>query len=205
MVGICDPAALDPPPEFEWARSLIVLAYASLDETLDANMRIELDGRRRWSKWIYEIVEARALRLCVRLMEAGHKAVATKRPDLVKAGVLSGLGSAGRNKLLVTETFGPRVRLIAVATDAKLGFDEPFGKELCRECDLCFKACPTGAFTPEGFDREKCIGEFSPSEELAERQRRMLKHLTHFVRIQCLDCMACCPVGRKLRLERPGG
>ncbi len=225
MVGVCDPAALNPPPEFEWVNSLVVLAYASLDETLDANMRLEFDGKKKWSKWIYEIIEARALRLCVRLMEAGFRAVATKRPDLVKAGVLSGLGSAGRNNMLVTETFGPRVRLIAVATDAGVGFDEPFQKELCRECDVCMKACPTGALAAEGFDRKRCIGEFpsarreplgrttssgpepvegGPSEELAEEQRRTLKHLTHFVRIQCRDCMASCPLGRKLKLERPG-
>ena len=89
MVGVCDPAALNPPPEFGWVKSLVVLGYATLDETLDANMRIEFDGRKKWSKWIYEIIEARALRLCVRLMEAGFRAVATKRPDLVKAGVVS--------------------------------------------------------------------------------------------------------------------
>jgi len=203
MAGVCDPVALDPPPEFEWVRSLIVLGYATLDETLDASMRMEFDGTRKWSKWIYEIIEARALRLCVKLMEESFRAVATKRPNLVRAGVLAGLGSAGKNEMLVTERFGPRVRLIAVATDAELDVDEPFEKELCRECDLCIKACPTGAFTPDGYDRKRCIAEFSPSEERAEKQRRTLKHLTHFVRIQCIDCMVSCPIGRGLELKDP--
>lgn len=204
LAGVCDPAALGPPPEFDWAKSLIVLGYATLDETLDASMRMEFDGTRKWSKWIYEIIEAGALRLCVKLTEEGFRAVATKRPNLVRAGVLAGLGSAGKNEMLVTERFGPRVRLITVATDAELKFDSPFEKELCRECDLCIKACPTGAFTPEGFDRKRCIGEFSPSEELAEKQRRTLKYLTHFARIQCIDCMVSCPIGRGLELKRPG-
>ena len=204
MTGICDPAALNPPPEFDWAKSLVVLGYATLDETLDAYMRIEFEGKRKWSKWIYEIIAARALRLCIKLMEKGFKAVATKRPDLVRAGVVAGLGSRGRNNLLVTRNFGPRVRLISVATDAELEFDGPFEKELCRDCDLCIRACPTEAFTPEGFDRKRCIAEFSPGEELAKRQRSMLKYLTHFVRIQCVDCMVSCPIGRGVELKRPG-
>ncbi len=62
----------------------------------------------------------------------------------------AGLGELGRNGLLVTPRFGPRVRIAKVITDMPLVTDSPirFGvKEFCEVCKLCADHCPSGSIT----------------------------------------------------------
>lgn len=62
----------------------------------------------------------------------------------------AGLGEVGRLGLLVTERFGPRVRLCKVFTNMPLvpdGF-KPFGVvEFCRTCLACAEHCPSQAIS----------------------------------------------------------
>jgi epoxyqueuosine reductase len=62
----------------------------------------------------------------------------------------AGLGELGRNGLLITEEFGPRVRLCKVFTDLPLVPDSPrfFGvDDFCRKCMICAKECPSRAIS----------------------------------------------------------
>lgn len=62
----------------------------------------------------------------------------------------AGLGELGRNGLLITEKFGPRVRLCKVFTDMPLAHDtfRPFGVErFCRTCRKCAEYCPSKAIS----------------------------------------------------------
>jgi len=59
-----------------------------------------------------------------------------------------GLGELGRNGLLITPEFGPRVRLAKVLTDLPLVADTPieFGvTEFCSKCEICADSCPSHA------------------------------------------------------------
>ncbi|MCB2160460.1 reductive dehalogenase [bacterium] len=62
----------------------------------------------------------------------------------------AGLGELGRNGLLITPKFGPRVRLAKVITDMPLPTDSPitFGvREFCEQCKLCADECPSGSIS----------------------------------------------------------
>ena len=62
----------------------------------------------------------------------------------------AGLGELGRNGLLITPKYGPRVRLAKVFTDMPLEADIPirFGvKEFCDVCLTCAKDCPSNSIT----------------------------------------------------------
>jgi reductive dehalogenase len=62
----------------------------------------------------------------------------------------AGLGELGRMGLLVTEPFGPRVRICKVFTDLPLSFDDyrPFGvTEFCQKCKKCAESCPSGSIS----------------------------------------------------------
>ena len=61
------------------------------------------------------------------------------------AAVLAGLGTLGRNSLLITPEFGPRVRLACLLTEAPLEQTPPIQKDLCIGCDACIGVCPAQA------------------------------------------------------------
>ena len=64
----------------------------------------------------------------------------------------AGLGELGRNGLLITPQYGPRVRLCKIFTDLPLEPDKPieFGvKEFCKKCKLCAKHCEAKAISTE--------------------------------------------------------
>ncbi len=65
------------------------------------------------------------------------------------AGIAAGLGEMGWSKVFMTPTFGPRVRLHAIITDAVLEPDplvEP--GSLCDRCGACVTGCYPGAIPP---------------------------------------------------------
>jgi epoxyqueuosine reductase len=64
----------------------------------------------------------------------------------------AGLGELGRNGLLITPQYGPRVRLCKIFTDLPLAPDKPITlgvKEFCKKCKACAKNCKTGAISSD--------------------------------------------------------
>jgi len=60
--------------------------------------------------------------------------------------IAAGLGELGRNGLLITEKYGPRIRICKVFTDFPLEHDniKTFGvTEFCRKCKKCAINCPS--------------------------------------------------------------
>lgn len=77
------------------------------------------------------------------------------------AAYCAGLGNYGANHLLITDEFGPRVRMTAILTDAPLkgpeGPRRPLLNEDCKDCMKCVEACPAAAFTADGeIHRQRC-------------------------------------------------
>lgn len=64
----------------------------------------------------------------------------------------AGLGELGRNGLLITPQYGPRVRICKVITDLPLEPDKPieFGvKEFCKKCKCCSEQCEAHAISDD--------------------------------------------------------
>ncbi len=108
----------------------------------------------------------------------------------------AGLGSCGRNGMLITQKFGPRVRLCKVFTDAPLQSDEPieFGViEFCESCLKCAEACPPQAIP---------YGERTVEGVCASNSPGVLKWHGHAEKcldfwrvngVSCLNCIRSCP------------
>ncbi|MGA1822333.1 MAG: 4Fe-4S dicluster domain-containing protein [Thermoplasmatota archaeon] len=90
------------------------------------------------------------------------------------AGVHAGLGEVGRLGLLITEEFGPRLRLGTVTTDLPLpeGSEKRFGvDQFCSRCEICADECqgdaiPRSKGNERGhlkytIDPYKCLPEFA--------------------------------------------
>jgi ferredoxin len=64
----------------------------------------------------------------------------------------AGLGQLGRNGLLITLEYGPRVRLAKIFTSLPLVPDKPLNIGVncfCKQCSLCAEACEAGAISIE--------------------------------------------------------
>lgn len=67
----------------------------------------------------------------------------------------AGLGTIGRNTLLITPEFGSMVWLGAVLTEMELEPD-PTRDSLCDDCDLCVKVCPVNALEDVQLKQQLC-------------------------------------------------
>ena len=74
-------------------------------------------------------------------------------------GYMSGIGFIGKNNMLIIPEYGSFFYLAEILTTAEIEIPvaEP-QKSLCGSCNLCIKACPTGALNgPNDFDSSKCL------------------------------------------------
>ncbi len=108
-----------------------------------------------------------------------------------KVAALSGLGTIGKSSMFLHKEYGANVRLGSVFTDCKFYVSDIKPVSLCKNCNLCFKACPSGAIKgiewsaeserEDLFDPEKC-------------SRYMKEHFKHIGRgAVCGICMKVCP------------
>jgi epoxyqueuosine reductase len=91
------------------------------------------------SRWVEEELGIRTHLLNYSVVECGAY--------LKDAAVLAGLGCIGRNNLLVTPEFGPRVRLDGLLLEEELAATGPIDFDPCDSCDEpCRKACPQDSY-----------------------------------------------------------
>jgi epoxyqueuosine reductase QueG len=139
------------------------------------------------------------------------------------AAVAAGLGRLGRNTLLVTPEFGPRVWLGTVVTTAPL---DPTNEEkglssFCDNCRLCIDACPVNALSDNGIKASKCakggvhalnlsglirqiravMTEQDPDKRLqiatGPETWELYQSLVCGMIPSCNRCVIVCPVGKK--------
>ena len=79
----------------------------------------------------------------------GYQAIASMNDTAlgIPMAIDAGLGQLGRNGILITPWFGPRVRISKVFTDIPLSIDRPIDIGVARFCEVCKKCvddCPSG-------------------------------------------------------------
>ena len=141
----------------------------------------------------------RAVRSVVRWLERrGHRAVAGIHRK--EAAVRAGLGAIGKNGLVLNERFGQWVAYQAVVTDAELEPAEPDGSDPCGDCDLCLRACPTGALVEPGrLDPRRCVTALLTTPDIPEEFREK----TGDRLLGCDACLEACPKNGRVP-EREG-
>jgi epoxyqueuosine reductase len=148
-----------------------------------------INFNRRLVKWIRKKYTVEAYELPYQVERNGI--------FLKDAAALSGMGVMGRNNLLITPQFGPRVRLRAFllalalpATGAPKGFDP------CNGCPApCMAACPQEAFASGYYDRERCQLQMKADEANPIALRSPVVGMaTKFKVAYCRLCELACPV-----------
>ncbi len=102
---------------------------------------------RKLALYINTLFDDFKFRICVDSAPLAERSLAAR----------AGLGFIGKNHMLINPGLGCQIFLGELLTNIDLPCDKPL-EQTCKNCDLCIKACPTGALNPDGsFDASKCI------------------------------------------------
>jgi len=106
--------------------------------------------------------------------------------------VIAGLATLGANNLAITHK-GSGGRFCSLITSAKLTPTEGTPKKQCPypingSCGLCIKACPAGALTGGGTNKDACQAELHKNPE------RLQKKNAKYVADICGKCLSACPL-----------
>ena len=183
------------------ANSVVVLAlmHDQTDPRLDwwdgeqgtPGNRILINIGKDLAKWLAQEYGITARDLAYQVYEGGI--------FLKDAAVLAGLGAIGKNNLLITPDFGPRVRLRALMIDADV---EPTGAidfAPCETCDMpCRRACPQEAFQSGSYDRSLCDEQMEHDNEncVTSKEHDSVNSAGILIKY-CRVCEFVCPVARK--------
>jgi len=130
------------------------------------------------------------------LGEKGYKSAETALPLKLLA-ARSGLGQYGRNNICYVSGLGSFLQLVAVYSDMPCKEDswqEATMMKSCEECDLCRRACPTGAISSDRFllRAERCIVYHNEKKGDVPFPEWMATSWHNCI-IGCMHCQRVCP------------
>ncbi len=103
----------------------------------------------------------------------------------------AGLGWQGKNSLVINPHYGSWFLLGILVTNIKLPPDKEI-ENSCENCNLCIKACPTGAISEQGFvDCRKCL-----SYHTIENKKSIPLEIQNIIKTTIFGCDICqnvCP------------
>ncbi|MEM7568476.1 MAG: reductive dehalogenase domain-containing protein [Pseudomonadota bacterium] len=147
------------------------------------------------------------LALAQYIRSLGYEAVANQNDTTlaIPYAIKAGLGEYGRNGLLITPEYGPRIRLARILTNMPLAHDSPkkFGvEETCTQCRRCANNCP-----PQAIDH----GDPSDFTYNASNIKGVKKWTTDGEKCftfwvskgtDCANCIRTCPYNKPVRSLR---
>ncbi|MEM7118705.1 MAG: reductive dehalogenase [Chloroflexota bacterium] len=161
-----DMSKTERPQEIPEGLNNVIVTAQSMDYDLIRTVPSALSGAATGLGYSHDALVVLSITQFIRNL--GYNAVASMNDTAlaIPLAIKAGLGEYGRNGLLITKEFGPRVRLGKIFTDMPLVHDEPikFGvKEFCETCRRCSSACPVKAISPnepsdEVYNQSNLIG-----------------------------------------------
>ncbi len=110
------------------------------------------------------------------------------------AAVNAGLGWIGKNDVVITKKYGPRVRLSAVLIDEQFVYGNKILNSNCPEdCKKCVDACPHNALHNVQWNISSVRNDIIDYKLCNERRSLYIK--THGRKNACGLCMVACPFG----------
>lgn len=114
------------------------------------------------------------------------------------AAAKAGIGWFGKNDVIITERYGPRIRLSAVLIDELFEYAQPVTESRCPpDCDRCVKICPCKALKnvrwSDGMQREEII-DYHKCNQMRSAFIPKLGRKN-----ACGLCLAACPFGTGIK------
>ncbi len=104
------------------------------------------------------------------------------------------VGSPGKNSCVYVGEYGSWVALGELVTDLELEPDVHAPKNICGECDLCIRACPTSAITEPGrVDVQRCLSAVTQRKDSIPLELREKLGTRIY---GCDTCQSVCPLNK---------
>jgi epoxyqueuosine reductase len=149
-----------------WAVSVISVGMNYFTPFVRPGLSADPKGwisRYAWGDDYHDVIKSKLERL-LELVRDGHDGwvegrVFVDSGPVLERGVagLAGIGWIGKNTHIISPEKGSWFFLGELFLSLPLAYDQPI-RERCGRCELCLKACPTGAFVgPYVLDARRCI------------------------------------------------
>ncbi len=180
--------------------SHVIVMGHSMDFDLVETYPSALAGASTGREYSHEA--AICIQLAAYIRGLGYEAVASMNDTalVIPYAIKAGLGEYGRNQMVLTPEFGPRVRFSKIFTSLPLETDKPKPLGLtryCHSCTVCADACPPKAlpkgapdFGPDNASTIKGVRKWSANCE------KCFGYWTK-LRTDCAICMRVCPFNRR--------
>lgn len=110
------------------------------------------------------------------------------------AATRAGLGWYGKNDVIITERYGPRMRLSALLVAAPLDYGQPIDESRCpADCFRCVEACPCGALRGVQWRADSLRAELIDYHRCNRMRSAFIPKLGR--KSACGLCFAACPFG----------
>jgi epoxyqueuosine reductase len=195
VIGLSHP---EDKPELDW-----------WDEREAPGNRIMIDIIKRTSQQIESDLKLKTHELHYHVEKGGV--------FLKDAAVLAGFGCIGKNNMLLTPSYGPRVRLRALFIEAEMQPTGPIAFDPCADCKVsCRSVCPENAMVDKApifesidfserlpgrdgaYNREICNTRME--KDVSESRKRSVGG--HSPIKYCRKCEFICPVGNESGTEK---
>lgn len=194
----------DPQKLVPWAVSVISVGmnyYKSLPRPTHESETRGWISRYAWGDDYHDILRAKLDQLLARIRDIVSepiegRAFVDSGPVLERdLAAVTGMGWIGKNTHLISPQHGSWFFLGELFLSIELAYDRPIA-DRCGRCDLCLKACPTGAFIgPYVLDARRCISYLTI--ELKGAIPRHLRPLIGNHIFGCDICQEVCPYNVK--------
>ncbi|HHB80379.1 MAG TPA: reductive dehalogenase, partial [Aliiroseovarius sp.] len=187
----------DPLPE---GMSHVIVMGHAMDFDLVETYPSALAGASTGREYSHEA--AVAIQLATYIRNLGFAAVASMNDTalVIPYAIKAGLGEYGRNQMVLTPEFGPRVRFSKIFTNLPLAVDAPRRLGLaayCEACSICADSCPPKAL-PKGAPD---LGPDNPSaiRGVCKWTSDAEKCFAYWAKLKtdCAICMRVCPFNRR--------
>lgn len=186
----------DPIESPDWVKYAIVMGIEMDYETIARSPAVEAATDLGYSKMAFIAPSVAAY---IRQLGYHAMALANEYALNIPLAIDAGLGELGRHGLLITEQFGPRLRLCKVFTDLPLEVDSPIDigvQHFCETCRRCAEACP-GRAIPFGDRTDKAWDE-SNNINVLKWPVKVMACLEWWLRnrANCSVCIRVCPFNK---------
>ncbi len=196
---------LDPKLTLPSCKSIIVIAM-SYNVDIEEKIQYKLKGRLSKSSWgiDYHKILNEKMELLIDEIKIKQD---FKYKHFVDTGPLidrelakkSGVGYYGKNSSIINDVYGSFIFIGYILTDLDIEKDSQLeGK--CGDCDLCLRACPTGALESKyTINPKKCISYLTQTKDnipLEYREKMGIKIYG------CDTCQDVCPKNRGVKKSR---